>query len=48
MFTSKVFWHSVLLSCKYVGLAVGVEMLLGFGLALLMNKALQGPGSSGF
>jgi multiple sugar transport system permease protein len=42
MFTSKVFWHAVLVSIKYVGLAVGLEMLLGFGLALLMNKPIKG------
>ena len=42
MFTSKVFWHALLVSVQYVGLAVGVEMLLGFGLALLMNRALWG------
>ena len=42
MFTSKVFWHALLVSIKYVGLAVGLEMLLGFGLALLMNKPIKG------
>jgi len=42
MFTSKVFWHALLVSIKYVGLAVGMEMLLGFGLALLMNKPIKG------
>ena len=42
MFTSKVFWHTLLVSIKYVGLAVGLEMLLGFGLALLMNKPIKG------
>lgn len=42
MFTSKVFWHALLVSVKYVGLAVGLEMLLGFGLALLMNKPIKG------
>ena len=42
MFTSKVFWHALWISVQYVGLAVGVEMLLGFGLALLLNRALWG------
>jgi len=42
MFTSKVFWHALGVSVQYVGLAVGVEMLLGFGLALLLNRALWG------
>jgi multiple sugar transport system permease protein len=42
MFTSKVFWHGLMVSVQYVGLAVGVEMLLGFGLALLLNRALWG------
>lgn len=42
MFSSKVFWRAAWVSVQYVGLAVGVEMLLGFGLALLMNKALLG------
>jgi multiple sugar transport system permease protein len=42
MFTSRVFWHAVLVSIKYVGLAVGLEMLLGFGLALLLNKPIKG------
>jgi len=42
MFTSKVFWNALLVSVKYVGLAVGLEMLLGFGLALLMNKPIKG------
>ena len=42
MFTSKVFWNALLVSVKYVGLAVGMEMLLGFGLALLMNKPIKG------
>jgi len=42
IFTSRVFWHAVGVSVKYVALAVGIEMLLGFGLALLMNGALRG------
>jgi len=42
MFTSKVFWNALLVSIKYVGLAVGLEMLLGFSLALLMNKPIKG------
>jgi multiple sugar transport system permease protein len=42
MFTSKVFWHAAWVSVQYVVLAVGIEMLLGFGLALLMNKPIKG------
>ena len=42
MFTSSDFWHAFRISVEYVGLAVGVEMLLGFGLALLLNQALWG------
>lgn len=42
MFTSDDFWHALRISVEYVGLAVGVEMLLGFGLALLLNRALWG------
>ncbi len=42
MFTSTTFWHAAWISVQYVGLAVGVEMLLGFGLALLLNRAMWG------
>ncbi len=42
MFTSRVFWHAAWVSVQYVVLAVGIEMLLGFGLALLLNKPIKG------
>ena len=42
MFTSNMFWSALLRSAEYTVLAVGVEMLLGFGLALLLNQALRG------
>ena len=42
MFTSTTFWHAAWISVQYVGLAVGVEMLLGFGLAMLLNRAMWG------
>jgi multiple sugar transport system permease protein len=42
MLTSKTFWHSVWVSFQYVFLAVTVEMLLGFGLAMLLNQKLPG------
>lgn len=42
MFTSSLFWHALWTTIKYTGVAVGLEMLLGFGLALLLNQALRG------
>jgi len=42
MFTSGTFWHSAFLTFEYTALAVGIEMLLGFGLALLLNQAIRG------
>lgn len=44
MFTSKLFWHALWVTIRYTGLAVGLEMLLGFGLAMLLNQALKGRG----
>jgi multiple sugar transport system permease protein len=44
MFTSKLFWHALWVTIRYTALAVGLEMLLGFGLAMLLNQALKGRG----
>lgn len=44
MFTSRVFWHAALVSVQYVALAVGIEMLLGFGIAMLLNRPIKGRG----
>ncbi len=37
-------WHSFKVTAAFVALAVGVEFLLGFGLALLLNRAFAGKG----
>jgi multiple sugar transport system permease protein len=42
MFTSNLFWTALWRTVKFTGLAVGIEMLLGFGLALLLNQAIRG------
>jgi multiple sugar transport system permease protein len=42
MFLSPLFWHALLITVQYTFLAVGAEMLLGFGLAMLLNQALRG------
>jgi multiple sugar transport system permease protein len=42
MFGSQLFWHAIWLTIQYTVLAVGIEMLLGFGLAMLLNQALRG------
>jgi multiple sugar transport system permease protein len=42
MLISPLFWHALWLTVKYTGLAVAIEMLLGFGLAMLLNQALRG------
>lgn len=44
MFTSKLFWHALWVTIRYTLLAVGLEMLLGFGLAMLLNQSLKGRG----
>ena len=41
MFTDMTFWNALMRTIKYTGLTVAVEMLLGFGLALLLNQALR-------
>lgn len=35
------FLHSLAVTAKFVGLAVGVEFLLGFGVALLLNRKVK-------
>jgi multiple sugar transport system permease protein len=42
MLTSPLFWHALGLTIKYTGLAVGIELLVGFGLAMLLNQGLRG------
>jgi multiple sugar transport system permease protein len=42
MFTNPTFWAALWRTLQYTGLTVGVEMLLGFGIALLLNQALRG------
>ena len=42
MFTNPTFWNALLRTVKYTGMTVVIEMLLGFGLALLLNQALRG------
>src|ERR1700757_1168393 len=37
-FTSPDFWHSVAITLLYAFWATGVEMLLGLGIALLLNE----------
>src|ERR1700724_1664935 len=37
-FTSPDFWHSVFITLQYAFWATGVEMLLGLGIALLLNE----------
>jgi multiple sugar transport system permease protein len=37
-FTSPDFWHSVSITLQYAFWATGVEMLLGLGIALLLNE----------
>ena len=39
MFTNPTFWNALLRTVKYTGMTVVIEMLLGFGLALLLNQA---------
>jgi multiple sugar transport system permease protein len=42
MFLSGDFWHALLVTVQYTLVAVGMEMLLGFSLALLLSQALRG------
>jgi multiple sugar transport system permease protein len=42
MFSSNLFWGALLRTIEYTGLAVLIELLLGFGLAMLLNQALKG------
>lgn len=37
-FTSSDFWHSIVVTLMYAFIATGVEMLLGLGVALLLNR----------
>ena len=37
-FGSSDFWHSILVTLMYAFIATGVEMLLGLGVALLLNR----------
>jgi multiple sugar transport system permease protein len=42
MFSSKLFWSALGRTIQYTGLAVLLEMLVGFGLAMLLNQQLRG------
>jgi multiple sugar transport system permease protein len=42
LFFDERFRNSVLVSLKFIALAVGFELLLGFGLALIFNARLRG------
>lgn len=42
MFTSSQFWNAFGRTIQYTGIAVSIEMALGFGLALLLNQHLRG------
>lgn len=42
MFTNRAFWNSLGVTGMYVGGAVSVELILGFAIAILLNKKLWG------
>jgi multiple sugar transport system permease protein len=42
--SSGSFWHAMWLTVWFLGIAVGVEFVLGFGLALLFLKEFRGRG----
>jgi len=39
LFTSHEFWHSIVVSCYFVALSVGLSVIVGLGLALLLSSA---------
>jgi ABC-type sugar transport system permease subunit len=44
VFADAAFWHSVVVTLEFAVLALVIEFLLGFGLALLMSKIVRGGG----
>lgn len=44
--TDTYFWTSVKVTLTYVGSAVGLELLLGLGIALLLNRRSEGRGGT--
>jgi multiple sugar transport system permease protein len=42
MFSSRSFWHALWVTLVYTIVAVGVEMLLGFAIALFLNQPIKG------
>lgn len=44
IFSDSAFWDSVRVTGLFTGSAVAVEFLLGFGIALLLNRKLRGLG----
>lgn len=42
--SNEAFINSVIVTAKFVGIAVGLEFLLGFGIALLLNKKIKARG----
>jgi len=38
LFTSHQFWHSIVVSCYFVALSVGLSVIVGLGLALLLSS----------
>jgi multiple sugar transport system permease protein len=42
LFTTREFWHSIRITLQYALCATGVELLLGFGMALLLLKPIRG------
>lgn len=39
--SNEAFLNSLAVTAKFIGLAVGIEFLLGFGIALLLNKKIK-------
>ncbi len=44
LLTNKLVWNHFVVTANFVVLSVGFEMLLGFGLALLLNRRFPGRG----
>jgi multiple sugar transport system permease protein len=44
VFTHRFFWNSILITLRWLVVTVIGEMLIGLGLAILMNKKLRGSG----
>lgn len=42
--SNEAFLHSLWVTAKFIGLAVSIEFLLGFGIALLLNKKIKARG----